>query len=161
MGFCQHCGASGAGKFCGMCGRPQAGQTARADVDLDAIARQMQKEEDDKEVYQGSTWPMCCLSPLCCSDTRWNINDRSIDWESGCCHNSADTIEMRRVKDLSFRRGLFNLLFCCGRGTIIVYADAKANDNMVKITKFNARPTYLKLRKAWTKSKMGMMTDNP
>lgn len=116
-------------------------------VDYDSIGKQV--AVGDELVWQGTTWPMSCLSPLCCSTEKWRITQRRIDYEHGCYHNQADTVDLRRVKDLAFRRTPLQLM--CGRGTLLVYSDSHLGGEEQKplsLSRMGARRLYLKLRKA-------------
>eukprot|EP00911_Craspedida_sp_UC1_P002646 UC1_evm5s1946 len=117
--FCVHCSAPDAGNYCGVCGRPQGDNPPRPGVDYDAI--DAVGDQVDELIWRGTTWPMCILSPMCCSETKWHITSRVINFEHGCFHSNQDNVDMRRVKDLAFRRNPAQLM--CGRGTIKIYSD--------------------------------------
>lgn len=115
-------------------------------VDYDSVG--IQVAAGDELLWQGTTWPMSCVSPLCCSEEKWRITQRRIDIEHGCYHTQADTVDMRRVKDLAFRRTPLQLI--CGRGTVKIYSDSHLGGQEQKplsLTRMGARRLYLKIRK--------------
>jgi hypothetical protein len=159
MPYCQYCGFAESDKYCGQCGRPQGDNPPRPDVDYEKIEQEMKNMGDpelggEKILFQGTTWPHLLFSPMFCSLIYWRVSNHRIDWDHGCCKAHTDTIDMRRVKDLSFRRNFFQAI--AGRGTIIIYADAEASSNEVKLSKVGARKLYLQLKKALSHAKSGI-----
>ncbi|EGD80211.1 hypothetical protein PTSG_10890 [Salpingoeca rosetta] len=150
MVYCQYCGHADAGRYCARCGRPQADNPPRGDVDYEKVERELRKKGDPEVggeviLFEGTTWPACLFSPVCCSSTYWRITNKRIDWEHGCCRNHSDTIDMRRVKDLALRRNVFQRIF--GRGTVVVYSDGEASAPILNISMFRAATLYHRLRK--------------
>eukprot|EP00053_Salpingoeca_punica_P016498 m.156110 g.156110 ORF g.156110 m.156110 type:complete len:161 (+) comp16979_c2_seq1:126-608(+) len=156
--FCEFCGADGAIKFCGDCGRPQRGIAPRKDVDLEQLDRDFQQAQKDanapKTLFKGTTWNWLCFSPLCCSSNYFDISTRGIDWESGCCRSHKDTMDWRRVKDIALRRNFFQMMI--GRGTIIIFADDALSGNKISFTHQGAKAIHKRLRSHWTNTRLGV-----
>eukprot|EP00055_Hartaetosiga_balthica_P016182 m.100754 g.100754 ORF g.100754 m.100754 type:complete len:162 (+) comp9050_c2_seq1:220-705(+) len=160
MPFCQFCGSEDAARYCGRCGRPQGENPPRSDIDYNKIEKEIRDAGDADQggeivLFEGTTWPYMCISPLMCNVNKWRISNKRIDYEHGCCGNTVDTIDMRRVKDLALRRRPWQRIFF--RGTIVVYADAEASHDEIHITMTNAHSLYLKLRKTWTTANVGVV----
>ena len=109
---------------------------------------------DPNILWEGTTWPMCCLSPLCCSVTKYTVTSQRIDKsaqptlarapgglrlfdehptplaESGCCGTNEDTLDRRRITDISYSACI---PCCCCRGTVTIMASDET-DPTTKIT---------------------------
>mmetsp|Transcript_14367 Transcript_14367/g.15931 ORF Transcript_14367/g.15931 Transcript_14367/m.15931 type:complete len:128 (-) Transcript_14367:96-479(-) len=69
-------------------------------------------------IYEGS--PECYTS---CSDwcrcTHWRITRTYIEYEQGCCCQKLNTLQLLRVKDISYKEACC----CCGAcGEIVIYS---------------------------------------
>ena len=88
-------------------GTPVAGAaTSAADIELKGTRERKDGEKllkGEHVIWEGTTWPMCCCLPLCCT-TIWTITNMKIDKKHGCCWMKEDTTDMRRVTDLAQRR---------------------------------------------------------
>lgn len=168
MVFCNECGQEASGKFCANCGNElgggggggaaPAGHTPShaAQARPSASANDVHhgpKAPGEQVLWEGTTWPAACLSPMCCSVTKWRVTNRRIDMTSGCCGSSMDTIDLRRVRDIAFRRSCFQLM--CNRGSIIIYS-ADETDPEIKITTFRMKPLFVALKEKWSEARIGV-----
>ncbi|CAG8759620.1 4292_t:CDS:2, partial [Cetraspora pellucida] len=80
---------------------------------------EMAHHSDETIIWEGTVWPLGCLSPLCCSSVHWKITNKRIDSISGCCGSSEHTVDVRRIIDLEFHRSCLQML--SGRGTLTVH----------------------------------------
>eukprot|EP01104_Vermistella_antarctica_P016995 TRINITY_DN5922_c0_g1_i1.p1 TRINITY_DN5922_c0_g1~~TRINITY_DN5922_c0_g1_i1.p1 ORF type:complete len:129 (-),score=24.31 TRINITY_DN5922_c0_g1_i1:52-438(-) len=119
-----------------------------ADTMNDASSSQLGEEV---LIWSGTTWPMCCFSPFCCSSTHWKITNRRVDVDTGCCKSTMDVIDIRRITDIKFHRSCTQM--CINRGTITIYSDDNT-DNITHLTCFGAKEIFKGLREAWTKARL-------
>ena len=78
--------------------------TSAADIELKGTRERKDGEKllkGEHVIWEGTTWPMCCCSPLFCCTTIWTITNMKIDKKHGCCWMKEDTTDMRRVTDLA------------------------------------------------------------
>ena len=78
--------------------------TSAADIELKGTRERKDGEKllkGEHVIWEGTTWPMCCCSPLFCCTTIWTITNMKIDKKHGCCWTKEDTTDMRRVTDLA------------------------------------------------------------
>ncbi|CAG8581950.1 21371_t:CDS:2 [Cetraspora pellucida] len=108
----------------------------------------MAHHSDETIIWEGTVWPLGCLSPLCCSSVHWKITNKRIDSISGCCGSSEHTVDVRRIIDLEFHRSCLQML--SGRGTLTVHI---ADSPPMCITTFGMRSAYTKLKEAWLTTK--------
>ncbi|GBC02339.1 hypothetical protein RclHR1_04580007 [Rhizophagus clarus] len=101
-------------------------------------------------IWEGTTWPMGICSPLCCSSVKWKITNKRVDYVRGCCGSTESTLDVRRITDLQFHRGCFQLLL--GRGTLTIFSDDRT-DPQINISSFGMKRTYRKLREEWLRMK--------
>ncbi|CAG8517221.1 hypothetical protein C2G38_2180448 [Gigaspora rosea] len=106
------------------------------------------QHSDETTIWEGTTWPLGCLSPLCCNSVRWKITNKRIDYASGCCGSSEHTVDVRRITDLDFHRSCLQM--CSGRGTLTIHA---ADHPPICITTFGMRGIYTKLKEVWLSTK--------
>eukprot|EP00316_Scyphosphaera_apsteinii_P006179 CAMPEP_0119302078 /NCGR_PEP_ID=MMETSP1333-20130426/3746_1 /TAXON_ID=418940 /ORGANISM="Scyphosphaera apsteinii, Strain RCC1455" /LENGTH=87 /DNA_ID=CAMNT_0007304325 /DNA_START=283 /DNA_END=546 /DNA_ORIENTATION=+ len=81
-----------------------------------------------------------------------------MDKQHGCCGNSEDTIDLRRITDLKYRASPIWTLCCCCRGTLVVYA-ADTTDSEVKINTWGTRQLYYSLKDAWGSAKANVAVE--
>ncbi|KAK9811258.1 hypothetical protein WJX72_000723 [[Myrmecia] bisecta] len=81
----------------------------------------------------------------------WRITQHRIDLTHGCCGSEMETLDLRRVIDLHFKRNFWQM--CCGRGTIVIHSD---NDEFPKLqlTTFGTRQIFERLREAWSRARI-------
>eukprot|EP01023_Acetabularia_acetabulum_P032084 TRINITY_DN2999_c1_g2_i1.p1 TRINITY_DN2999_c1_g2~~TRINITY_DN2999_c1_g2_i1.p1 ORF type:complete len:147 (-),score=20.66 TRINITY_DN2999_c1_g2_i1:227-667(-) len=120
------------------------------------------KSGDSEVLFEGETWdacPLCCICcvPLCCNATKYKITKHRIDKVSGCCGSQEDTMDMRRIQDVSFRGNCCTELLCCGRGTVFIES-TDPSDPSVSLTycchETTPRELYRLIRDAWSKAKI-------
>lgn len=78
--------------------------TSAADIELKGTRERKDGEKllkGEHVIWEGTTWPMCCCSPLFCCTTIWTVTNMKIDKKHGCCWMKEDTTDMRRVTDLA------------------------------------------------------------
>eukprot|EP00732_Lithocolla_globosa_P008047 Lithocolla_globosa_v1_NODE_10997_length_545_cov_35.987755.p1 type:complete len:137 gc:universal NODE_10997_length_545_cov_35.987755:67-477(+) len=110
----------------------------------------------ERIIWKGATWPRGLCSPLCCSERKFTISNRRIDYTHGCCGGYQDTLDIRRVKDLRFERTLWQM--CCCRGTLVVFSGDETTPKM-RITTFGMQEVYKNLREAWLQAKTTVAVD--
>merc|ERR1712187_695167 len=106
----------------------------------------------------GTEWPCfpcCCLAPLCCSVTYWTVTSVHIDKKSGCCGTSEDTLDLRRITDLSYKA---DKCCCCCRGTVDIFSGDQTDKN-ISITTWGTKALYRKLKEAWSLSKAAVAVE--
>ena len=114
------------------------------------VNRNVETKEDHSEdtLWEGTTWPRGLCSKLCCSEIRWHITNKRIDWTSGCCGTEMDSIDLRRVVDLQYQASCTQ--WCCCRGTILIISGDPLTPKL-RITTWGMKEVYLRLREALTK----------
>jgi len=98
-------------------------------------------------VWEGTTWPCCLLSPLCCSVTYWKVSKGNVSTKHGCCGWKRDTLDMRRIRDIKYRK---SPCCCCCRGTITFFSDD--NDSELHLTHFSIEGLYKTVNKIRSES---------
>ncbi|CAG8503955.1 4768_t:CDS:2, partial [Ambispora leptoticha] len=78
---------------------------------------------------------------------KWRITNRSIDYTTGLCGTEENTLDVRKITDLKYRRSCFQLL--TGRGTLVIYSNDNT-DPELRISSRGMRETYRKLKEVWT-----------
>lgn len=71
------------------------------------------------------------------------MTKQRIDLTHGFAGSNIDTIDLRRVQDMHFKRSIFQM--CCNRGTIVFHS---ANDALpqLELTTFNTQALYHKIK---------------
>jgi len=114
-------------------------------------------------IYEGETWDYCCfpcycLTPLICSQKKWTITKKRVDYIEGFCGSSEQTIDIRRIKDMELKRSILQM--CLGRGTIILYVtDVGSGNGQCEINMSGARAVYRELKEAWTEARVATAVD--
>eukprot|EP01025_Chloroclados_australasicus_P009130 TRINITY_DN13515_c0_g1_i3.p1 TRINITY_DN13515_c0_g1~~TRINITY_DN13515_c0_g1_i3.p1 ORF type:complete len:163 (-),score=6.82 TRINITY_DN13515_c0_g1_i3:542-1030(-) len=131
------------------------------------MSRQAEKQSDPSLIWEGETWdacPLCCLccAPLCCSTRKFKITKQRIDMVSGCCASAEDTLDMRRIQDISYRGNCCFENCCCGRGIVYIYsADPSDPDLSIAMCcqDMSGRELYRRIRDAYSNAKIATVTN--
>ncbi|CAG8510192.1 9438_t:CDS:2 [Ambispora gerdemannii] len=108
-------------------------------------------EQSEVVIWEGKTWPVGIISPLICSSTKWRITTRRIDYISGICGSEENTLDLRRITDLKYKRSCVQLLV--GRGTLTIFSNDNT-DPVLKISTWGMKRTYRKLKDAWSAARI-------
>jgi hypothetical protein len=110
----------------------------------------------ERLIWEGTTWPKSILSPMFCSSDKWHITNRRVDYAHGCCGNHLDTLDIRRITDLQFKRSCWQLM-CC-RGTLVIMSGDQTNPR-IEITTFGMRDTFQEIKEAWLQARQTVAVD--
>eukprot|EP00051_Salpingoeca_urceolata_P026783 m.478690 g.478690 ORF g.478690 m.478690 type:complete len:147 (+) comp21199_c0_seq1:218-658(+) len=142
MAPCPECGTEVKTRFCTECGLPNKAmieQAARGGF-------------ESKIVFERSLYPWCIFSCIFCCSEHLTVSQTRIDTETGCCRGNMDSIDVRRIKDISFDRGCCQMLL--GRGTVTILS-ADETDPELTISTWSAKKLYSDIKRVWNASKMG------
>eukprot|EP00055_Hartaetosiga_balthica_P002416 m.3908 g.3908 ORF g.3908 m.3908 type:complete len:153 (+) comp2144_c0_seq1:37-495(+) len=135
-------------RFCTNCGKEN----------MDWVKPDLADETDlhQRTIFRRTLYPYCILSCLFCSPNKIHITNKRIDTQSGWCYGNEDTLDLRRVKDIGFRRSFFQM--CINRGTIVIFAADSTNPEM-KISCFGGKRVFNELRTTWNQTKLGTVVE--
>merc|ERR1712000_130940 len=136
----------GSKRFCTNCGKPNAAYSKSSELEGPGT----------KVVFDRTLYPMCLLSCIACRPLHLTITTRQIDTSAGCCYGKLDTMDIRRIRNISFHRNCFQM--CINRGTIKIEA-ADETDSVLKMSFFGAKKVFKELRVLWNQVKMGTVVE--
>ncbi len=112
----------------------------------------------EKVIWRGTIWRHGLCSCLSCSIEHWTITNRRIDIAKDCCGTTRETIDIRRIVNISHHQSCCAFLMC--RSTLVIET-SEGQNYIYKLRTWGMRRVYRELENAWLSAKQGVATAGP
>ncbi|KAI9291246.1 hypothetical protein K502DRAFT_368598 [Neoconidiobolus thromboides FSU 785] len=125
------------------------GKEEMAKVEESSLSLLTGYSQQEEIIWEGTTWPLLCCSPLTMNSIQWKITNKKIEKIHGFMGSKNDVIDLRRVTDIAYFRSCTQM--CSGRGSIVIHSSTSM-EPVVVISSWGLKEVYRKLKEAWLSS---------